>query len=211
MLIYWELNEWNEQHGQNKTFSNSLCGKSPLLVPFSIIIKFDKKSHPSLNECIEQRIRYKLRDMDGEKVQICMYRTYRGIIIISDYNSCNISYTIVDKYFLSLLHAVCFMLYVSVCPISIKFHFMLILLCMEYWRLLHRHLLLFSLACLPFTSIHLLSCNSTGIIVHEVNLRRKRNEEGKKITFINLYFVSIDRNCQIHKKFHFHLCWYECP
>lgn len=109
MLIYWELNEWNEQHGQNKTFSNSLCGKSPLLVPFSIIIKFDKKSHPSLNECIEQRIRYKLRDMDGEKVQICMYRTYRGIIIISDYNSCNISYTIVDKYFLSLLHASCCM------------------------------------------------------------------------------------------------------
>lgn len=61
--------------------------------------------------------RYKLRDMDGSKkkrkekkirrkVQICMYRTYRGIIIISDYNSCNISYTIVDKYILALLYSI---------------------------------------------------------------------------------------------------------
>lgn len=63
-----------------------------------------------------------------------MYRTYRGIIIISDYNSCNISYTIVDKYFLSLLLYLLsssnlppMLCYVSVCPISIKFHFMLIL------------------------------------------------------------------------------------
>lgn len=40
------------------------------------------------------------------------------------------------------------------------------------------------------------------------NWSTKNKIEGKKITFINLYFVSIDRNCQIHKKERktLHLC-----
>lgn len=66
-----------------------------------------------MNECIHGD-RYKLEDMDERELQICMYRTYKGIIIISDYNSCNISYTIVDKYFplfffsfLSSVYAAC--------------------------------------------------------------------------------------------------------
>lgn len=83
-----------------------------------------------MNECIHGD-RYKLEDMDERELQICMYRTYKGIIIISDYNSCNISYTIVDKYFPLFFFPFFrpFMLHVSVCPISIKFHFMLILVC----------------------------------------------------------------------------------
>lgn len=142
------------------------------------------------------------RSSRRRKVQICMYRTYRGIIIISDYNSCNISYTIVDKYFLALLHAIC---YVSVCPISIKFHFMFILLCMEYWRLLHRHLLFFAHFCLPLHPFSYLLLQF-DLLFHknhcswgEPEKKKEWRRKGKKITFINLYFVSIDRNCQIRE------------
>lgn len=136
----------------------------------------------------------------GGKVQICMYRTYRGIIIISDYNSCNISYTIVDKYFLALL------LCERVSNINkISFHAYSLM-----YGILKATSSSSPIFLLAFYIDATYSCNSTcyftRIIVHEVNLRRKRNEEGKKITFINLYFVSIDRNCQIHI-----LCWYECP
>lgn len=135
-----------------------------------------------------------------------------GIIIISDCNSCNISS--LDKYFLTLL---LLPLLTPLTPYSfssswslewenIYIYFRVSFSLKEYPILIKFHFIL-----TPFPP-----SNIEHWMVYGLQFNGSRAEPEIEITFINLYFSSIDRNCSfrfffLHYTFYHHhriLCHY---
>lgn len=152
----------------SETFSNTLCGSNTYFQYFFvIIIKFDKKSHP-LNEKMKQQHWHGLPQVEWNERpgEICMYRTVAGIIIILFCNSPNNSPPDKFRSFFSLsLYSHPSVLQYHSTPISIKFHFSF-----NFFRRLCRFFAL------------------------QMELFHDFEKLLPEITFINSFFVTIDRD-----------------